>query len=442
MAYTYISMAGMVTALRGYLGDNETVKFWSDSELRLILIESLRTFNCLARYSRSKGSFATSSTETFYDLRSKFPTLFGFTVTHAETTIMVENALMEPEGVTAWVGTDMFALAEIIGSIERRRNQFLVETGCVLTLTNLYSGATGTGGKIPLDEREMDIRAAHWKDVNGLFTPIFRDDERSAGRFYPRWTTTPAKPTSFSTFMDNSPHVQLMPPPSDVGEVELITTRSGDPITVGGAAAILGIPDDFSWVIKWGVLADLLSTDPQAKDDTRAEYCMKRWDEGIELARNSISVLNASVDERPVPDDSLDDVMKFNSGWRNTRRKPTSYAMAGQHLIAVAPAADGVYGVGLDLWTKFPIPTSDADPLDIGREFVDAILSYAQHVAAFKQGGAEFTATIGEYKQMLKVAALQNDRLSAMAFYRAEMEAIGQLQNLDRPRLEVESVRA
>lgn len=436
MGYTYTTISGMVTALRGYLGDNLTVKFWSDDELAGIIIESLRTWNVLARYTRTKDTFSTAAATPFYDLSVVLPDYFSYTVTSGDIIVAVENALMEPVSLTTWTGTDMFTLDDIVKSIERRRNQFLLETGCVQSVLT-YPGAPDTGGKIELAETVMDVRAAHWVNVDGVATPVFRSDEIAARTFKPTWAQTPGVPSSFSTILDNFPHVQLMPPALDVGTLEIVATLSGAPILAAAPGTILGIPDDYAWVIKWGVLCDLLSTDPQAKDDTRSDYCDKRWREGVELARTSITVLNLDINGRAAGVQSLDAMMKFLRGWRNTPAKPRSFAMAGQNLLAVGPIADGVYGIGVDMFTKFPIPSLITDSLDISREIQMAIIDYAQHVAMFKCGGADFTNTMDEYKQMLEVASVQNERLSAMAFYREVMERSAQLQNEDSPRLEV-----
>ena len=441
MGYTYTTISAMVTALRGYLGDNLTVKFWSDDELVRIVIESLRTWNVLARYTRTRDTFPTADATPFYDLSVVLPAYFGYTVTSGDIMLMVENALMEPEAYTVWTGTDMFTIDDIVKSIERRRNQFLLETGCVQSVLT-YLGAPDTSGKIELAETVMDVRAAHWITVDGVATPMFRSDEIAARTFKSAWAQTPGVPTSFSTILDNFPHVQLMPPALDEGTLEIVATSAGAPINAAVPGTILGIPDDFAWVIKYGVLCDLLSTDPQSRDDTRSTYCEKRWKEGVELARTSISVLNLDINGRALGVQSLDAMMKFLRGWRNTPARPRAFAMAGQNLLAVGPQADGVYGIGADLLSKFQIPTFITDPLDLAREVQMAVISYAQHVAMFKCGGAEFTATMDEYRQMLEVAAVQNDRLSAMAFYREAMERSAQLQNEDSPRLEVASGRA
>ncbi len=68
-----------------------------------------------------------------------------------------------------------------------------------------------------------------------------------------------------------------------------------------------------------------------------------------------------------------------------------------------------------------PQLVNDSDELPIGREYLDIILNYAAHLAAFKQGGAEFQATYDSYDAFVKTALAYTNRMGA--------------QNLDFPTL-------
>lgn len=52
--------------------------------------------------------------------------------------------------------------------------------------------------------------------------------------------------------------------------------------------------------------------------------------------------------------------------------------------------------------------------MQIGREDYDAILDYAQHLAAFKQGGMEFAMTIPLLNNFIRHCKLYNSKLLQM----------------------------
>ena len=81
--------------------------------------------------------------------------------------------------------------------------------------------------------------------------------------------------------------------------------------------------------------------------------------------------------------------------------------------MSVVP--DQAYSVTLDVIRKTPIPISDAANIQLGREQVDAIVDYAEHLSLFKVGGAEFQATTRQANNFLKQSVTYNMRISAAA---------------------------
>ena len=71
----------------------------------------------------------------------------------------------------------------------------------------------------------------------------------------------------------------------------------------------------------------------------------------------------------------------------------------------------------MDVIRNTPVPVLDADFLQIGREQLDSILDYAEHLAAFKMAGAEFAATVRQSNNFLLAAMQYNWRLAAAATY-------------------------
>lgn len=92
-------------------------------------------------------------------------------------------------------------------------------------------------------------------------------------------------------------------------------------------------------------------------------------------------------------------------------------------LIAIWPAdATGDAFLTVDGVSATPILFNDVDTIDIGDEHLNVILGYALHIAALKEGGERFAATMPYYTAFLKAAAEENTQLKQSQQFR---QAIG-----------------
>jgi hypothetical protein len=87
-------------------------------------------------------------------------------------------------------------------------------------------------------------------------------------------------------------------------------------------------------------------------------------------------------------------------------------------MACIGQTPDAAYGVGL--WMVVNAPVSGY--LQVPRGQIDPVLDYAQHIASFKMGGAEFDGTSRLYANLIAAAKLQNARLDAIAFYRGQLQ--------------------
>jgi hypothetical protein len=60
--------------------------------------------------------------------------------------------------------------------------------------------------------------------------------------------------------------------------------------------------------------------------------------------------------------------------------------------------------------------------IQIGRDGLDPVIDYAQHIASFQMGGAEFAGTERLYQNMVAAGKSQNGRLEAVSFYKSQLE--------------------
>ena len=98
--------------------------------------------------------------------------------------------------------------------------------------------------------------------------------------------------------------------------------------------------------------------------------------------------------------------------------------VGGMDLVALAPfvvAPVAPVGGVLTLVGNAPVPTTDSTTVQLSRDAVDAILAYAQHLAMFKCGGAEFAATLPLLDQFERYCASENSRYAALGITRPDM---------------------
>lgn len=298
MPYTQPTFAEAKSALASRLNDPDQVH-WINEELGLYIIEAARTWNAWTAHWRDRASFTTVQNEAFYDLPTEIPTLRAQTVTNWDVIRSIQYKLMEAPTPSGWTGTDQFTLDQLINAVQRRRDQFLQETGAVLTRTEATYTKPPRNGRIALDESVLTVRRAAWRPTATQFLrPLIRTDEWGASHYAPAWPASTRPPGSYSVSVTPPLYLQLIPSGNQLtGTLDLLSVSRGTSIQDPLTEVPLGVPNDFAWVVEYGALADLLGGDGLALDPQRAKYCQSRWDQGIEMAKKAPVVLDAGLEE-------------------------------------------------------------------------------------------------------------------------------------------------
>ena len=420
-SYSYATLAQARSQLRDLLDAN----FWTDAELNIYLVESIRTFSSLSRFFRKRLSFSTTANNPYFDLT----TLSGrsFNVTSTSLVQIAQYHLLEPPTSPTWTGTDMFTLSQAADSLTRRANQFLLDTVCTVSHSQQSAAAAS---RIPVDDSVIAVRHANWLDASSTWTSLWEEDEWSIDAANNSAAAQAAKPnpTIFSVVETPVLNVRVAPTPTNAGTLELVSVNTAGNFNPPSGAT-LPIPDDFCWVVKWGMLADMFGSDGQANDSQRAKYCEARYQEGVIAARAAVSIMDIQLNGAPFWLDAYTRMQAAIPSWRNTTGQPRVGAIAGLNLLAFGPVPDGVYGVSGDCFVNATVPSADSDFIQVGREELDVILGYARHLACFKCGGDEFTQTLDGWQRMVKLATQQNAILRAHA---RELVALRDPALLDR----------
>ena len=440
MPYSYITFAQMKTELANRLDDYGKV-YWIDGELGLYLQEAMRTWQALTGTWRNRMIFNTqnppsSPVNFWYDLTAQAGSVIPFTLKDQDLIFVMMYHLIEPQlSGGAYVGTDQFTLNDIVQALQRRRDQFLLETGMV-TSRQVVFGPPPPASRMALPDSIIDVRRVAWYDqLTNTYSTLYKSDEWGSESFQPAWATSPANPPQQYSIAASPPvTLQLIPPPLNTGEIELIAVVAGAALNPA-VGVLLGIPDNFAHVIKWGALADLLGRDGQPRDALRASYCEQRWQEGVFAARMHTSVVTAYLNGVQTFPESIHSLSSYRSGWQNQVGAPDLLALMSWNLVAINPTdTNGPYSVMMDVVCNAPVPVLDGDQVQVAREELDALLSYAQHLAAFKEAGQEFADSVPLYQRMIELAKVRNSRLkAAVPFYEALSDR-ARIQEMESPR--------
>jgi hypothetical protein len=404
-----VTINGLVAALSARLGVPSNA-YWSTAELTGYVIETLRCWNALTRHWKKRIALTTTPGKLFYDITAD-PAL-AYTVKDTDLISTMEYQLLEPATPTAWTGSEMFTLGDFTAAVQRRRDQFLVGTGCVLSEYSVSLTATPIA-RFPLSEAVIDVRRVVLQDQAGKFFQMSRQDEFALSSFFPSWSSAAKRPRAWSIAVAPPFQMQVAPPPSELGTLQLLVVAVG-PVLDPAVGVVLGIPDDLTWVNKWGALADLLGKDSPARDPGRAQYCETRYQQGVEIARAGTTAMNAAVNGNPTRIDSVFDLDYYRPTWHNSVGAPKMVAMAGRNMMAPDRMPDERYGITLDVAQNAPVSDPAAD-LSLSPSVADAMIDYAEHLAAFKMGGEEFMATMPHYRRFMQAAGMDMERFSAAA---------------------------
>lgn len=410
MAYTQITFDQFVSAISARLND-PTNRFYLLAEVQSYAKEALRTWQAFSAFTTERDSITTVAGTMLYDLQALVANLAP-TITDQQIIVEIQQHLQEPLSPTSWIGSQQFTFAQVVAAIQRRRDKFIIETG--IHLYPVTQAVTAGAGNVELDDPTIDVNRAVWLDQSNFRSILFKTDQFALTGASATWLTVPGVPSDYTTVLATPLMIQLAPPPAANGTLEMLVTQTGPDLNPLAGATILDVPDDFYWVVKYGALADLFGQDGPGKDASRQEYCEARWSEGISIARLYNVVRFGYINGTPSFVDTVEELDAYQVNWPNGANSaaPQNLAVAGTVLAVNPPPTSGVT-ISLDIIAKMPIPTVGGDFIQVGKEVVDVLVDYAQHLAMVKEGSVELQATQEQYNNLVKLASVVNDRLRA-----------------------------
>lgn len=412
-----------------------TMQFWSQAELILYFQEAFRTWNALTSYWRGDFILQSQQGVVFYDITNLMTapnTLRPHTITDQYLYNIVEYHLLEPAvGAGPWTGSAQFNIDDILNAFQRRQNELLGVTGCAFT----HFTTNAAPDRIYMPNTTLDIRRVAFIAADGSVSPMYEDDTWGIQAFNNQYTTQPqGVPSTYRKSTEPLLSFDADVPPLP-GTYDLITIEAGPSLTPLSTSTFT-IPDDWTWVLKWGALADLLGRESNAKDLLRAKYCEGRYRQGLQLLGAAAAVLTMRSDNLPLQVDAVKSSDLYNPTWQGAAQgAPTEAMTAGLNLVALSPPPDaGPYSMTATVVENAPVPVNLTDCLQLTQDIYDIILDYAQHLCSFKMGGEEFMATQPLLQRFMQMAALYSSKLSEQGEFTKILYSISQLESNMNPR--------
>lgn len=203
-------------------------------------------------------------------------------VTDADLLQEIQFAVIEPpDGGVTWP-SGLWSSAEVLAYLNLRQDQLLKET---LLLVGQETEITVAEGVTRLDLPFDWLRTIRvlWLGDDGTVRPLHRTDSFAADAGLSGWNTVEGLPSFYMDEEAGTLTIQIAPPPAGSGKLDLFYIPLGDPLTL--APDILNVPDECAWILKYGVLADMLGKDGEGRDVARAEYAQQRYDMGVEAVK-------------------------------------------------------------------------------------------------------------------------------------------------------------
>ncbi len=420
MSYNYITFAQLEAALLQRLQD-VAGSYTSQAEAQICIIEALRVYNAQTFWQDIDYQFDFNPGDGWKSLNVAGSPRER-TVTDTDLVTQMEYMLLEPPTGQTWTGTNQFNITNLSQAIQYRRDELLQMTGA--NVVRLLQNSPVNSQVTVLVDSTLDLRRVRWipDSTTSTVAPyaLGREDVISVKAYGDLLTIEPGSPDSWMII--SSPPLSFLcsQPPNVPGQWDMLAIYSENSL-VPPTTSVLGLPNDWCWVAMYGALADCLSNSPEATDQQRAKYCRMRYERGMKAMMTLPWLLTASVASLPVDTPSFKEMDGFAQNWENTwpTDDPT-IVVGGMDFIALAPFVSSA-AVSSVLTLVGNAPVDPAQPVQLNRDAVDAILNYAQHLASFKRGGKDFIATMPLYQQFEAYCAAQNKRYAALGIFRAEM---------------------
>lgn len=431
MPYAWITYQQVRQALAARLADPGMI-FWQDAELGIYITEALRTWNALTEFWNADYVFTATSSSVWYNFSQLAGSPRLRTVQDTDLYTSMEYSLLEPPSGGTWTGTSQFNIGDLSGALQRRRDEMIQVSGCNIQQL-LPLRATPNTRRTIFNDSTLEPRRARFVPDSGSAVTLSREDTLAFDAFESQHLQQTQFPAAWSVITGPPLSMDVDTAPNVPGSYDVLSLQCGLPFAPP-AGTLMGVPDDWTWVARFGALSDLLGRESEATDRQRADYCLKRYQDGLKIMQQSNWLISATINGVPVDVPSVREMDGWQPEWQNNALAWPSLVQAGMDFAGVSPVPATIAGVSVIVVGNAPIPILDNDPVQVSRDVLDVILDYAQVLASFKLGGAEFTSTMDLEKNFFNFALATNKRLMKTGIFSDTARREGKRQDENQPR--------
>lgn len=412
---------------------NDTA-FWTNAELGIYICQALRMYNCLTLTWRQDFTFFNTGPVVWNSLATLAGSPRIRTSTDVDAYVQLEYMLLEVPSGSTWNGTNQFSISDLAQALQRRRDEMLqISAANDSLMTDI--GSTPGVSRILLPDTVIDVPRLRFIPVdstNNAGVTLYRDDA-VALEFYeaPIYELPPQTPQTFSLSSEPPLSFDVYPPPNVAGTYEAVVLQSGPPLIPVGDTVLLNIPDDFTWVLYWGALADLLGRESEAVDRERAEYAQKRYLDGLLILEKTPWIMLGKVNGAAVSVDALAAADRYSPEFDSD---PSGFGpmivTAGMDFFASPTNA----AIGITCLGNAPTPVLDADWVQVSRSNWEVVILLAQVFATFKQGGQEWKQSLELERQAIQSCDAERSRLKSMGAFSDILDQRGEIEDMNQAR--------
>jgi hypothetical protein len=441
----------MQTQLAARLNDPGMVH-WTKAELILYLSEALRVWQCLTQqYLVDWTTAYTSTDKVWQSLGNGVNTLAGNnptspryqTLTDSYVYTVAQYHLLEPPvGSGTWTGTTQFNLSDFVDNFTQRRDQILQVAACNVGPFQPALSITPGTNRVQLPDSPsqsiLDVRRIRYLPVLGDPKTLYRDDQIAFEYFTNDYEQSFGDPLCWDVLGSPQQFITFDQKPNVPNTLDCLGVLSGGDVTPPTSAPLL-IPDDFSWVVKFGMMGDMLAKETESKDLLRAQYCEQRFDEGLRLMMELPWVTQGFINGVPVDTPSFYEADQYDYEWQSNPDAVTEIVRGGIDLFAVSPTIPHLTNIAvtMSLVANAVIPAADGDFVQVSRDVLGAIIDEAEHLAQFKEGGAEMMESIAQHKSFIETAMQTNARLRMSGIFPTDLRRPISKEDQAEPRFAV-----
>src|ERR1700677_271162 len=394
-SYSQLTLTAAISQLGQRLNITpSTTSLWTITELQIILTTVLRMMNSLTWTWRQDFTFNIAGPApvwTSLGALAGSPRLRTLYDTDAYTEL--EYLLLEPPSGQVWTGTNQFSISVLSQALQRRRDE-MIQYGNLNQVLLPTIPLTPNTSRTLLPDTVIDVERVRYIPAtinNPPFAPVtpapttlYRDDT-VAQEFYeaPLYQQAPGTPSTFSLSSEPPLSWQVDVPPNLPGVYEALVLQSGTPFDPP-TPTLIGIPNDLVYMLEFGALADLLGQEAESTDRERADYCMRKYQDGLQLMMKTPWIGLGKVNGQAVSIDSIYAMDRYSCNWDS---QPTSFGpvivAGGVDTIAVPVAQD----IGCTVLANAPILDSTNTYLQVSPAQPDAMYVHRQARAFLKLGG-------------------------------------------------------